>query len=121
MTGPFRTPAEAFEAAKGHIGHKVAVTADGEVAQLVCVDCCEVLESTSRDFLDGSLYQRWACHRDPADEALSPEDYKGMDPDDEGFPEHHVVMVGYGRPGEDTVNVAFECEPCGTVLADWEE
>ena len=31
---------------------------------------------------------------------------------------HEVVVVCYGKDGEDSVNVSVECEDCGCVLVD---
>ena len=33
---------------------------------------------------------------------------------------HKVVVVGYGRPHEEIINVAIECEDCGEVIIDFD-
>ena len=33
---------------------------------------------------------------------------------------HEVVCITYGRPDEEPVNVAIECETCGVVLLDYD-
>lgn len=107
-----------FGESRKHVGHKMAVVDEVSWARLVCVDCGITIATSDKD--DAFAHDRWAGHRDAVADSLGLADYAALDdPDSPAFPEHWVVCVAYGDPAE-PVNVAVECEHCGTVLADWD-
>jgi len=107
---------DSYEAFLPHVGHKMGISVDPAYALLVCRDCDVCLAEVSKD-KNPFTYNRWTDHQDAAAEVLSLRGYEGMEPNDDGYPEHWVVCVAYGDAA-DPENVAIECESCGLVLAD---